>query len=148
MPDDKDKKPKPQITNQHRADYNAYIDFLRSKGVAGNKVLDSNKVGKKYLADYIAANPNTSLSEDLVAPIQSDFQNYKQYALNQVRLGKAVFNSGVNADNFMQDLSSEDGWVGSRTSLHKFPTEYMRYVDLSNNTDTTVNKGFAVAQTQ
>lgn len=144
MPDDN--KPQPQITNRTRSDWNDYIKYLRSIGIAGDPSLDRNGVGKQYLAEYIQNNPNTSLTPDIISPIQADLLKYKDYALNQVKLGKAVFQNGVNADNFMQDLSPEDGYAGSLTTQHLYPKQYLEYLDQQSNLLTTQDKGFATAQ--
>jgi hypothetical protein len=140
-----DKKPV-VINNQVRQAFNDYVMWLRGKGMAGKPELDKNGLGKKYLADYIKENPKTILTPDLIAPIQQDLLKYKDYALNQVRLGKAVFQSGVNADNFMQDLSPEDGYGGSRTTSHIYPREYLNYLDAQNNLLQTKDLGFATTQ--
>lgn len=144
MPDDK--KPVPQINNQVRQSWNDYVKWLRAKGIAGSPTLDKGGLGKQYLAQYIKENPNTALTMDIVAPIQADLMKYKDYAVNQIRLGKAVYANGVNADTFMEDLSKEDNYPGQFTTKHIYPNEYLRTVDLQNNTDSTINKGFAIAQ--
>ena len=143
--EDKDKKTtSTAITNQHRADWNGYVKWLESQKMRGNPELDKGDMGKQMLAKYIKENPKTSLTLDLVKPIQSDFANYRNFALDQVKQGKMVFDKGVNEGNFMQELSKLDAYPGSKTTNHLFPYEYLRFQDRVNNTDTTINKGFAV----
>ena len=132
------------ITNKERADWNMYVKTLESKGLRGNTELDKGDYGKRVLLDYIKANPSTSLTPERIADIQADFANYRNFALDQVKQGKFVFDKGVNEQNFMQELSKLDAYPGSKTTNHLFPFEYMRYVDKTAGTDTTVNKGFAV----
>lgn len=141
--DGDEKKAAVTITNQHRSDWNNYVKWLEQQGLKGDPRLDKGDYGKQVLAQYIKSNPNTSLTVDLVKPIQSDFANYRNYALGQVKAGKAMFGEGVNEGNFMQELSKLDAFPGSLTTKHSFPFDYMRYVDKSARTDTTVNRGFA-----
>lgn len=134
------------ITNKHREDWNKYVKWLESNKLRGNPELDKGDMGKQVLARYIKENPNTSLTLDIVKPIQSDFANYRNYALDQVKQGKMALAEGVTPETFMAELSKLDAYPGSRTTSHSFPFDYMRYVDKSKGTDTTINKGFAVRQ--
>lgn len=130
------KEPTPTISvsNKVRQDWNAFIDFLESKGIKGNPQLDSNKLGNQYLNEFIKENPKTSLSESLIVPIQNDFQNYRKFALERIKKGEAKFGIGVNEDNFMKNLSNVDGIVGQYTSQVKFPPEYLQTLDRETNT--------------
>ena len=132
------------ITNRHRADWNAYVDYLRTKGVAANPALDKDGLGFKYLDEYVKANPKTSLNRDVILPLQKDLLDYRNYQLANIKAGKAVFAEGVNEQNFMNHLSKIDGYPGQYTTSVKYPFEFMRIKDNVNNTDTTINKGFAV----
>ncbi len=138
-----DEKPT-TITNQHRQDWNNYVQWLAAQGLKGDPRLDKADFGKQVLMKYIQANPNTSLTPELIKPIQSDFVNYRNYALNQVKSGKSALASGVTPENFMIELSKPDAYPGSLTTKHQFPVDYMRYVDKNAGTDTTVNRGFAI----
>ena len=89
------------------------------------------------------ANPSTTLNREAILPIQQDLLNYRNYQLNNIKSGKAMFAEGVNEQNFMNHLSKIDGYPGQFTTSAKFPFEYMRYVDKNAGTDSTVNKGFA-----
>ena len=140
--EDKD-KPARSITNREREDWNKYVDYLRSKGIAAKPDLDKNGLGFKYLDEYVKANPSTTLSRDVILPIQKDLLDYRQYQINNVKSGKAQFAEGVNEQNFMNHLSKVDGYPGQFTTSVKYPFEYMRYVDKTAGTDSTVNKGFA-----
>src|SRR5450631_1527726 len=64
--------PTPEVTNQHRNDWNQYQAYLNKKGLAGNTQLDKgdgdNNEGVKALEQYRKDNPTTSLSKEMVAP--------------------------------------------------------------------------------
>lgn len=133
------------LTNQNRQDWNDYITWLRSKGLAGNPMLDKGGYGIQVLQQYIKQNPKTSLTLDLIQPIQEDFSNYRNYALQQIKSGKGVFQEGTNEANFMQSLSQLDNYAGSKTTSHIFPREYLTYIE-NNKPISTVDKGFVVAK--
>lgn len=142
---DGDDKPTNTITNQNRQDWNNYIDYLKTKGLAGNPLLDKGGFGVQVLQDYIKNNPNTSLTVDMVKPIQSDFSNYRNFALDQVKQNKAAFAPNTNETNFMTELSKLDNYGGSLTTKHKFPLQYMQYIE-SNQPTRTVSQGFATTK--
>jgi hypothetical protein len=129
----------PPITNQNRADWNQYVDYLDKKGLKGSSFLDKGDNAIKAINDYRKVNPNTTITPELITPIQNDFSNYRDYALNQVSNGKAQLAPGVNKDNFLSALSIVDGIPGQRTTSYKFPVGYM--TDM--NSKETKNKGFA-----
>lgn len=137
-----EEKPAPAITNQVRSDWNKYIDYLRSKGIAGSPDLDRNGLGNQVLQQYIKDNPGTSLSLDIVKPLQSEFIKLRQWGLDRVKAGKAAFANGVNESNFMAGLSPDDAYAGSRTTSYKFPSEYLTMYDQPTNNTTTKNLGF------
>lgn len=138
MPEDK-----PVIDNNVRAAWNDYVQFLKGRGIAGSPELDKNDLGNQMLNMYLRQNPGSFLKPELIKPIQEDFANYRNYALDKVRQGKAAFGEGVNEDNFMADLSKLDAWPGSYTTRHTFPSEYMNYLDEKGRLLKTENKGFA-----
>jgi len=131
-----------KITNQHRQDWNAYVKWLETQGLKGDPRLDKGDFGKQVLLKYRQINPTTSISPEMVQPIQADFANLRNYSLDQIKQKKAAFAEGVNEQNFMQELSKLDAYPGSKTTLHSFPFDYMRYVDKPAGTDTTINRGF------
>lgn len=114
-----------QVTNQQRQDWNQYIQYLQKRKLAGDPSLDTNNLGKNMLAKYIKENPNTSLTVDSVIPIQKDFANYRQWAIDNIKKGKGEFAPGTNEGNFMQELSRVDGIPGQYTTRHQFPKEYL-----------------------
>ncbi len=136
----------PTVTNQQRSDWSGYVDWLEKKGLKGHPDLDKGDIGKQVLQQYIKENPQTSLTPDIVAPIQADFANYRNFALEQVKQGKMAMTHGTTPENFMQELSKLDNYPGSMTTLHKFPIEYLRYLDEKGKTLKTVNMGYATTQ--
>ena len=142
--EDKDKKASSTaITNQHRADWNGYVKWLETQKMRGNPELDKGDMGKQMLAKYIKQNPKTSLTLDIVQPIQADFSNYRNYALEQVKSGKAVLEKGVTPETFMAELSKLDAYPGSLTTRHSFPYNYMNFLDQKGKLEKVENKGFA-----
>ncbi len=134
-------KSDPPLSNKNRQDWNNYITWLKGQGLAGNPALDKGGYGIQVLQHYIKNNPNTSLTVDMVQPIQSDFSNYRNYALDQIKSGKGAFAQGVNESNFMQELSQLDNYAGSKTTKHFFPREYLTYME-NQKPVSTIDKGF------
>ncbi len=133
----------PVIDNRVRSDWNKYVDYLRTKGLAGNEILDKGGYGNQVLQQYIKENPSTSLTVDIVKPLQSEFMKYRQWALDRIKTGRAAFATGANENNFMAQLSPNDAYAGSKTTSYKFPNEYLTTYDKPTNTTTTQNLGFA-----
>ncbi len=115
-----------KVTNQQRQDFNNFVGWLDKRGMKGHPSLDKNNLGNNLLKTYIKENPNTSLTPDLVIPIQKDFANYRQWALNNIHSGKGEFAPGTDEHNFMKELSIVDGLLGQYTSRHVFPKDYMK----------------------
>jgi hypothetical protein len=138
---DEDKK----VTNQNRQDWNDYVKHLQKRGVAGDPKLDKNGLGKNMLAQYIKDNPSTSLTPEMVSPIQHDFANYRQWAINNIKAGKGEFAKGTDENNFMKELSIVDNYPGSFTTRHTFPSEYLTTFENTQNMGTE-NKGFSTVK--
>lgn len=144
MPDSTDKPAAPkevEITNQHRQDWNDYVLWLDKIGMRGNKELDTNDVSHKLLQKYIDLNPNTSLTPDIVVPIQKDFSKYRDWSLNEVKAGRRELGTGVTPENFLKDLSIVDGIPGHRTTTYMFPKKYME--EVANNKKQVLDQGFS-----
>lgn len=135
----------PQVTNQTRSDWNNYTKWLQKRGMSGDPKLDTNNLGNNMLKKYIAENPETTLTPELVAPIQHDFANLRHFLIDNVKKNKGEFAPGVTEDNFMQELSQVDGYPGSLTSKHSFPSEYMNTFQDGKLVDTE-NKGFVTSK--
>lgn len=132
------------ITNDIRRGWNNYTDWLDKKGLKGSPELDKNDLGLQMIDQYRTENPATPITRDMVIPIQKEFQNYRNYSLDQVKQGKASFAPNTNEGNFMKSLSIIDGIPGQRTTSFKFPEAYLQQFDAKKGTS-TIDKGFAVA---
>lgn len=130
------------IDNNVRQSWNNFINFLRQKGVAGDPSLDKGGLGPALLNQYVRQNPDSYLKENMVPAIQKDFQNLRDYSLQQVKAGKAAFADGVNEQNFMANLSDVDGYPGQNTTQHIYPQAFMSYMDDQGKLLNTENKGF------
>lgn len=142
-----------KITNEQRQSWNDYVGWLKKRGIAGDPRLDKNNLGKNMLAQYIKENPKTSLTTDMVSPIQHDFANYRQYMIQQLRDKKAMITDSKSPDgryvepnedlsNYMKELSVVDNFPGSRTTSHTFPSAYLKTFEDGKLTSTE-DKGFA-----
>jgi len=140
---DTDPTPTKPITNQHRQAWNDFQSYLSKKGLAGSPELDKGDNGVKALEQYRKENPNTPLTKELVAPIQTEFQKYRQWALDNIKSGNGKFAPGVNEDNFMKELSTVDGIPGSKTTKHQFPSSYLNHLNEQGKVEKTDNRGFA-----
>jgi len=141
---DDNPKPEPAISNTHRQDWNSYIGWLDKKGLKGSPSLDHNDLGGQMIDQYRKENPNTSVSRDMVIPIQKEFGKYRDYALSQIQNGKGTFAPGTNKDNFLRSLSIVDNIPGQRTTSYSFPKAYMDTFE--NGQHTVTDQGYATTQ--
>lgn len=135
----------PPINNNIRKAWNDYTLWLQQKGLRGNPILDKNFYGKQVLSQYMKENPTTPLRHEHIKPIQQDFLKYKDWVVQQVKAGKDTFEQGVNENNFMDNLSKEDGYAGSLTTKHRFPEAYLKIIQEGKPTE-TIDKGFATTK--
>ncbi len=128
MPDKE--KAEPEITNKHREDWNNYVLWLEKIGMKGDPRLDEGGLGNQLLQSYIKdVNPKSSLSVDIVAPIQKDLSQYREWSLSEVKAGRRALGEGVTEDNFLKDLSIVDGYAGHKTTSYMFPRIYMEVAE-------------------
>jgi hypothetical protein len=107
-----DPKPKKPLSPQERQEWNAFIRFVKDKGMSGSKDLDKRdkNLGASLFDEFKAANPNTSISYDIVPRAQEEFLEFQ-------RLHKGLKErKGVKVDDQFEKLSPADGWFGSITS--------------------------------
>lgn len=135
--DPKDKAPA-KIDNTVRQGWNDYVQWLDKKGYKGNPALDHDDLGGKMIDEYRKENPDTPITRDMVVPIQKEFQNYRNWAINQIEGGKGAYAPGTNKDTFMKALSIVDGIPGQRTTSFSFPSGYLKDM----NTGKVQDKGF------
>lgn len=140
MPDPPEEN-NPVITNKLRKDWNDYVSFLESKGMKGKPELDKDGLGFKMIDEYRKVNPNTLVSKETIIPIQKEFQNYRNWSLDQIKQGKAKLAEGVTPENYMRALSIIDGIPGQRTTSFRFPESYLTTFNDGKNMG-TVNHGF------
>lgn len=112
------------ITADHMRRWNKLIQFAKDKGYAGKEELDHNpELRKKVFDEYNNANPDDTLSIDMVKPIQNEIQTYKKKAIENIKNGKGEYKG--NIDGFMKGISQVDGLFGQKTSQWSFPTAYI-----------------------
>ncbi len=132
--------PSKSVTSDHMRRFNKLVDFAKSKGYAGKVELDHDPLlRKRVFAEYNASNPKDTISEDMVQPIQSEIQNYKQKALSAIQSNKGLMDKGTTSANFMKNISKVDNIFGQYTSQFKFPEAYI----LDKNTGEKKSIGFA-----
>ena len=155
LPPAEDPKPKKPVVvdNKVRQDWNNYLDFLSSKGLQGHPSLDKGDNGNRMIDLYRKENPNTSLSRDMVTPIQQEFSKYRDSMIQNLRDKKAMISDASapggrfvkpdeNLDNYMSSLSKVDGIAGSMTTSHKYPISMLKTIEADGKT-TVQDKGFA-----
>lgn len=110
------------ITNQQRKDYNDYVKYLQKRGIAGSDKLDKNNLGKNLFAQYVKDHPKTSLTPDLIVPLQHDLANVRKWSIenNGVPQTKLTDKQLEEFANF----SGADGAVAQVKDLNKKLDEY------------------------
>ncbi len=131
------------VDNKVRKDWNDYTDWLEKKGLKGHPSLDKGDLGGKMVDQYKKENPNSIVSRQTIKPIQKEFSNYRNYALNEIKNKRAGFAEGTNEENFMRALSVVDGIAGQRTTSFKFPDRYLRTFEVDNSSSIK-DMGFAI----
>lgn len=123
-------------------EWNKYIDWLAAKGLKGNESLDHNGKGIEMVKQYMAENPGTILSPEVIDDIQEEFVKYREYTLNEIKSGISNFGPGVTEENYMRALSIVDGIPGQRTTSFRFPESYLLTFE-KNKLLKKENQGFA-----
>jgi hypothetical protein len=110
---DDPKKQSASLSPQEMQEWNAFIKFVKGKGMSGSKDLDNrNKnLGQQLFNEFKQSNPNVSISYDVVPRAQAEFQKFKQW-----HDGFQARKNGQPAPDQFDNLSKEDGWFGSLTS--------------------------------
>ncbi len=123
-------KPAP-ISNDKKATWNAFIDYLDKAGYKGSTALDNRdtNLGKTLLAKFNKINPSAKLSYDDVPVVQSALQDYRQGLINKWKAGQAGAEGIKSVDDIMPGLSPVDGWLGSKTSSYRFPVATITHTD-------------------
>lgn len=113
------------LTPAEAQEWNMFLDFVKSKGLAGSPELDhkDNNLGAKLFAEFKQANPGVSINFDIVASVQNELQ---QMAVNFRDFGHR--HNDPQADNIGKSYSKIDGWFGSKTSTSYIPKEELIHV--------------------
>lgn len=110
--DDPKKEEAKPLTPQEMNEWNAFIRFVKQKGVAGSKELDKRDKnrGQELFNEFKVANPNTTINYDIVPRAQQEFLNFQKFhrAFKQ--------KEGIKQEDQFDQLSPADGWFGSYTS--------------------------------
>lgn len=122
--------PKPEgyapTTVAQRTDWNNFLDYLGKQGLGGSAALDKRdqSLGQMALNNYKKANPNFSITPDMVKNIQ-----YEQYLLRKGDSFPTLngdqlkyLRNGLSQAYLNHDTSQVDGWLGSLTSKSYYPT--------------------------
>lgn len=123
-----------------KTDWNDFVDFAEKRGLKGHPELDKGlgeeNNGIRLVRQYQKENPNTLVTPENIAEIQTHFKNYRDYSINQLRTKKAQLTDAQNPtgryvtpdenlDFYMKDLSKIDGIPGSRTTSWRFPKSFL-----------------------
>lgn len=113
----------PPLTPQQKADWNNFLDFTQKEGYMGNPILDdrNKNLGNYLMQKYRALNPHATITYNDVPRVQQELQDYRNNLVNQYKSGHAVMDDIKSEDEIMPGLSPADGWLGSKTSSHRFP---------------------------
>lgn len=114
----------PPLNTQQKNDWNNFIDFVDKQGYKGNPVLDdrNKQLGLFLMQKYKSLNPKTSVTYQDVPRIQQELQDYRNTLVGQYKKGLVAPDESVKTEaDIMPNLSPVDGWLGSKTSSHKFP---------------------------
>lgn len=105
------------LTPRKMKEWNMVVDFLKSEGYAGSLELDKDKsLGQALLNKLKKQDPSISITYDDVLTVQRDMQKLQQNMQEfETRKGNP------NAKKIMGGISPPDGFLGSKTSLWKYP---------------------------
>jgi len=112
-------------TPEQRANWNQFLDYLESKGVAGSEDLDvrDKRLGLQYLNEYNKAYPKAQVLEPFVKNAQ--YENYlirKEGSFPTLTKEEADYAFGNLSPAYKQaPISYIDGWPGSKTSKQRYP---------------------------
>lgn len=106
-----------KLTPQKMQEWNKLLDFIKSKGHEGSTKLDKDKtLGQSLFNEFKKANPNTTITYDIVPTVQREMERLKESAQSFAERHK-----DPNAKKVMSGISKVDGFLGSRTSQFRFP---------------------------
>lgn len=111
--------PTPQLTARQRAEWNAYVDWLDTKGYKGSTELDKRATGLAtgLFQEFKKEHPDVTLTLDSISAVQTEMQKLQQSARSF-----AARKGDPNAEQLMEGISQVDNWPGSKTTSFKFPS--------------------------
>jgi hypothetical protein len=114
----------PPLNTLEKNHWNNFLDYVDKMGYRGSSLLDNRDtgLGQKLMDSYRKVNPNFSLTYDRVADVQKDLQDYRTDMVDKYKKGQIQVEGVKSEADIMPDLSPTDGWLGSKTSSHKYPT--------------------------
>lgn len=136
--EEKGKEAKKQpLTPQEMNEWNAFIRFVKQKGLAGSKDLDrrDKNLGAQLFSEFKAANPNTSIGYDIVPRAQQEFLNFQKFHRGFKQ------REGVQGEDQFDHLSPDDGWFGSYTSQQELIPMVKQTTDSTGRVLSTANMG-------
>lgn len=136
---------KDTLSPEMMGEWNNFIMWLKSKGLAGNPKMDHIAFSQQAMTAYKQENPDSKISYDIVRPVQTQIKNFRQYSINKIRQGKMDvkpvkdFNLAPDYSNYMDwvNKTTEDGILGQYTSQFMFPKYYITYMTDANRGVTT-----------
>ena len=142
-PPEPEEKPQPKkLSDVQMSDWNKFIDFLESKGYRGSTEFDKKdkNLGQVAFDAYKKLNPNFTLNYADIPSVQQAILDLRKSEIEKLKAGKAKLAEGLDAgkdyEKFMPNLSPVDGWLGSKTSAHKFPMAFLNeYINGQKVTD-------------
>lgn len=119
------------LTSVQKEHWNKFVDFLEKSGYKGNAELDNRDktLGQDLLAKFNKQYPESQLSYQDVPLVQTELQNYRQQLVNKWKAGQASGDGIKDESEIMPGLSPVDGWLGSKTSSHRFPVATLTQTD-------------------
>ena len=105
-----------RLNAQEMTEWNQFQDFVAQQKMAGSKDLDSRdkNLGSDLFNKFKTANPNVSITYDIVPRAQYEFALLQQQNKNfSERRGEQIPTN-------WSDISKNDGWYGSLTSQQRF----------------------------
>lgn len=115
------------LTPGEMAQWNQYLDFVKTKGYEGSTDLNNrNKnLGESLFNDFKKNTPGVTIGYDIVPSVQAEMVKLRDQSQAFARR-----RNDPNADKIMANISPVDGWFGSQTSQFRFPS--MTYQETRN----------------
>ena len=118
--------------------WNGLVDFIEKKGYKGSEEFNNRdtNLGKMAFDAYKKQNPNFTLKYEDVSRVQQGIQEVREDIISDLKSGKAKVKEGQDVgkdyEHVMANTSAVDGWMGSKTSSHRFPKVFLDEYNASN----------------